>query len=258
MSNLIFDITSDKYQTLSESERYLLEYIYRNMEHIPTMSIVKLSEEANVSTATIVRLMKKIGHEGFTSFKYNMKDKLKTSDNIEAIDEIDMNIKQAIKKNEVEVLNTIQMLNTGTIEDAIQKIYDAEKVYIFARGFSEMIANEMTIKLQITGKNCEMHDDPNIIRVISRKLKEKELAIFISLNGETEELVEAAKNLKIKSISTITLTAGVDSTLAKLSEITFLGYKGAHSFFPDYEVRSRLPLQVIARIILDAYVIRRV
>ncbi|GAA3324750.1 hypothetical protein GCM10020331_053850 [Ectobacillus funiculus] len=43
-----------------------------------------------------------------------------------------------------------------------------------------------------------MHDDPNIIRVISRKLKrKKELAIFISLNGETEELVEAAKkNLK--------------------------------------------------------------
>ncbi|MFP3123841.1 hypothetical protein OH784_14035 [Ectobacillus funiculus] len=113
MSNLIFDITSDKYQTLSESERYLLEYIYRNMEHIPTMSIVRLSEEANVSTATIVRLMKKIGHEGFTSFKYNMRDKLKTSDSIEAIDEIDMNIKQAIKKNEVEVFSR-----------KIKKIYD--------------------------------------------------------------------------------------------------------------------------------------
>lgn len=38
--------------------------------------------------------------------------------------------------------------------------------------------------------------------------------------------------------------------------MTLVGYKGEQSFFPDYEVRSRLSLHVIARILLDAYVIR--
>ncbi|PQG52854.1 MurR/RpiR family transcriptional regulator, partial [Enterococcus faecalis] len=28
------------------------------------------------------------------------------------------------------------------------------------------------------------------------------------------------------------------------------------SFFPDYEVRSRLPLSILARILLDAYALR--
>ncbi|MGO2267555.1 MAG: MurR/RpiR family transcriptional regulator, partial [Vagococcus salmoninarum] len=28
------------------------------------------------------------------------------------------------------------------------------------------------------------------------------------------------------------------------------------SYFPDYEVRSRLPLQVISRVLLDAYAVR--
>lgn len=256
MNDFIFDIPAEKYQLLSESERYLLEYIVKHIEEIPNMSIVKLSEAANVSTATIVRLMKKIGHDGFTSFKYGIKGHLKSQKDIDALDEIDERIKQAIQKNEVEVLNTIKMINRGTIEDAIQKIHDAEKIYVFARGFSELIGSEITVKLQLLGKNGEMHNDPNIIRVISRKIKPKELAIFISLNGETQELVEACKNLKMSGISTITLTAAVDSSLAKLSEITLLGYKGTHSFFPDYEVRSRLPLQVISRIILDAYVIR--
>jgi DNA-binding MurR/RpiR family transcriptional regulator len=256
MSNFIFDIPAEKYQLLSESERFLLEYIIKHIEDIPNMSIVKLSEAASVSTATIVRLMKKIGHEGFTSFKYSLKDHLKSQKDRDTLDEIDDRIKQAIQKNELEVLNTIKMINRGTIEDAIQKINDAEKIYVFARGFSEMIGKEVTVKLQLLGKNCEMHNDPNIIRMISRKLKPKELAVFISLNGETKELVEACKNFRMKGISTITLTAGVDSSLAKLSELTLIGYKGSHSFFPDYEVRSRLPLQVISRIILDAYVIR--
>lgn len=256
MSELFFDIPIEKYQTLSESERYVLKYIVKHINEIPSMSIVKLSEEANVSTATIVRLMKKIGYDGFTSFKYSIKDLTKSVNSENSIDTIEKKINTAIKKNEFEVLNTIKMLSLGNIEDAIQKIHHAEKIYVFARGFSEMIANEITIKLQLLGKNCEMHNDPNIIRVISKKLKDTEIAIFVSLSGETKELVDACLNLKMKSISTITLTAGIDSSLANLSEIVLLGYKGTQSFFPDYEVRSRLPLQVISRILLDAYVIR--
>nr|WP_232517710.1 hypothetical protein [Bacillus glycinifermentans] len=76
------------------------------------------------------------------------------------------------------------------------------------------------------------------------------------MNGETEELVEAATNFKMQSISSVTLTTRVDSRLAKLSEIVLIGFKGEQSFFPDYEVRSRLPLQVLSRIMLDSYVIR--
>ena len=65
MQDMIFDISPDKYNTLSEAERYLLKYIYEHLDDISTMSIVKLSENANVSTATIVRLMKKIGYDGY-------------------------------------------------------------------------------------------------------------------------------------------------------------------------------------------------
>ncbi len=119
-----------------------------------------------------------------------------------------------------------------------------------------MIAKEMTIKLQLIGKTCEVHDDPNIIRLKSRDIDKNELAIFVSLNGETAELVEACQNLSMKQVTTITVTTRIDSTLSKISDMTLVGYKGEQSFFPDYEVRSRLSLHVIARILLDAYVIR--
>lgn len=256
MDNIIFDIPSNVYVTLSESEKYLLEYITNHLNEISTMSIVKLSENASVSTATIVRLMKKIGYEGYTSFKYSLKEKHNFSDETNEMEDIGNEISQAIQKNELEVSKTIQLQSIGQIEDAVQKMYNAEKIYIFGRGFSEMIAKEMTIKLQLMGKNCEIHDDPNIIRNKSKSLKENDLAIFISLNGETEELVEACKNLSIKQITTITLTCRMESRLVTMSEMTFVGYKGSHSYFPDYEVRSRLPLSVISRILLDAYAIR--
>lgn len=256
MEKPLFDIPSSTYSTLSESERYLLEYIHKNLDDIATMSIVTLSERASVSTATIVRLMKKIGYNGYTSFKYRLKQDKKMVDYDDQLGDIDVSIKQAIKKNEEEVLRTIQLQSIGQIEDAVQKIYNAEKIYVFGRGFSEMIAKEITVKLQVLEKVCENHDDPNIIRIKSRKMEKNELAIFISLNGETPELVEACQNLSMKQVTTITLTTRIDSTLSKLSDMTLLGYKSDQSLFPEYEVRSRLSLNVIARILLDAYVIR--
>ncbi|MED4591355.1 MurR/RpiR family transcriptional regulator [Bacillus safensis] len=256
MNESLFNIPSDVYQTLSETERYLLNYIHQHLEDISTLSIVTLSERANVSTATIVRLMKKIGYNGYTSFKYRLKQEKKMTDASDQLKNIDEDIKLAIRKNEEEVLKTLQLQSIGQIEDAVQKIHNADKIYIFGRGFSEMIAKEMTIKLQLIGKTCEVHDDPNIIRLKSRDIEKSELAIFVSLNGETAELVEACQNLSMKQVTTITVTTRIDSTLSKISDMTLVGYKGEQSFFPDYEVRSRLSLHVIARILLDAYVIR--
>ncbi len=241
---------------LSSSESYLLDYLEKNINEIPAMSIVKLSEDANVSTATIVRTMKKLGFEGFTSFKHHLKEMEENNPRFSIMEKVDEDIQKAIIKNEQEVTRTIQLLDSGTIEDTVQKLKYAKKVFIFARGFSELIAKEMLVKFQLLDKNCEMHDDPNIIRTIPQKMTTQDIALFISLNGETEELVSAAKNCEHKNISIITITANANGSLAQLSELLFVGYKSAGSYFPEYEVRSRLPLQVISRILLDAYAIR--
>ena len=98
------------------------------------------------------------------------------------------------------------MVESGNIEDAIQRIKAARRIMIFARGFSELIAQEMMVKFQLTGKYCEMHTDPNIIKNISRKLSKDDIVIFVSLNGETKELTTAAENCYKAEIGTILLT----------------------------------------------------
>lgn len=241
---------------LSETEAYLWKYISANINDIPNLSIIKLSELANVSTSTIVRTMKKKGYEGFTAFKHHLKDEQNTSINFSKVEKIDSEIKKSIIKNEQEVIRTLNMLNTGVIEDAIQKIKSSERVLIFARGFSELIGEEMKIKFQLANKYCELHTDPNIIKIMSQYLKKSDIAIFVSLNGETEELVNAAENCYKKEIGTILITTNTESPLTDLCELALIGYKSEVSFFPEYEVRSRLPLSVIARILLDSYVIR--
>lgn len=105
----------------------------------------------------------------------------------------------------------------------------------------------MQTKLQLLGKYCELYTDSNIIKTISTRL----FPSYVSLSGETKELITAAKNCYQAEIGMILITATKESSLVSLR-----GYKSESSLFPDYEVRSRLPLLAIARILLDAYVIR--
>ncbi|RIN46784.1 SIS domain-containing protein, partial [Staphylococcus simulans] len=146
--------------------------------------------------------------------------------------------------------------NNTIIEDAISAIKFSKKITIFARGFSEHIANEMTIKLQLLNKHTEEHTDPNIIIMKSKSFNQDDLVIFISLNGETEELVTSAEICKKNNIKTICITTNKESRLYNLCDIILLGYISRESYIKGYEVRSRLPLQILSRILLDAYVIR--
>ena len=95
---------------LSDTEQYLWDYIESHILDIPNYSIVKLSEQANVSTATIVRTMKKKGYEGFTAFKHHLKEQENKNINFSSLDKVDKGIRRAILKNEQEVVRTINMI----------------------------------------------------------------------------------------------------------------------------------------------------
>lgn len=241
---------------LSTTELYLWHKVEENREVVKNMSITDLSEYTNVSTATIVRTLKKMGFTGYPAYKETIRQKSKRSSNYKVMNEADIEIQQVIIKNEIELNNTLRNLDYRTIQESIYKIQQANLIYIFARGFSESIAQELQIKLQLSGKYTEFYTDPNIIRKISQRISKNNAVIFISLNGETEELVFSSQELSKNKVPKITFTTNGTSSLAKTSDFLFLGYKTKKTYFPEYEVQSRLTIQVMVRIFIDAYMIR--
>src|SRR5699024_8349780 len=133
---------------LTKTEEYLWAYIENNINKVPKMSIVDLSNEANVSSATVVRTLKKMGYEGFTGFKYELK-KQKSNLNFEGLDDADNNIKRAIEKNHQETVQTIQRMRTSLIEDAVKQVESSKRVIILSRGLSTYVAEELQLRLNV-------------------------------------------------------------------------------------------------------------
>ncbi|WP_282708439.1 MurR/RpiR family transcriptional regulator [Ligilactobacillus sp. Marseille-Q7487] len=241
---------------LSTAELHLWQIVEDNPKLVADMSIIQLSQFANVSTATIVRTLKKMGYSGYTAYREQVRQNIGHSFTYNVLNDADKQIKNVILKNEIELRNTLKNLDYGTIEDSILAVKQASLVYVFARGLSTSLARELQIKLQLMGKYTELYDDPNIIKILSKKITHDCLVIFISLNGETKELLYAAKNLEKKDIPKIIFTTNNTGTLVNFADFLFLGYKSKKNYFPEFEVSSRLPLQVMVRIFLDAYAVR--
>lgn len=238
----------------SSSEQYVFDIINQDKEQIVKMSIVQFSEFANVSPATIVRTMKKMGYTGYTDFRHSL---INSDDyaRYEVLRDADDRIRDVILQNQNEVNQTIAQLDITTIEDAVQQLSSKVTIYIFARGLSEMVAEEMMLKMQLLGKSVQMFSDPNIIRKISNTIPKESIVIFVTLNGNSPELVEASKKMMNRKITSICLTTDGLSPTAQHCDIVFTGFQSGKSYFPDFDVRSRLPLQVISRILIDTLVL---
>lgn len=240
---------------LTQTEQYLADYMKKNPNQVAHMSITKLSETTNVSTASIVRTVKKLGYDGFTDYKLSLKEHVSKPvyDNLLIFEK---KIRDVIIENEEEVIRTIKNMKSSLIEDALQYIYEAETIYLFAVGLSEQIAYEMELKFHLLNKRCELYTDPLIIESISTRPTKKDVGILISLMGNTDQLIVAAQNMLENDVPIILITANPNGTLTDYSTIQLTGHKSLSSRFPDFEVHSRLPLAVISRVLIDAYVIR--
>lgn len=237
---------------LSEAEKHCWDYIQENLARIPQLSISKLSEEAHVSLSTVSRTLKRKGYEGYKEFKesirHDKKGNIKTGFSRE--------VSEAIRKNQVEIDRTIRQLSPEAIEEAVKMINVHNKIVIFSAGLSSSVARGMLSKLQLFGKNCVSHDDADYMQYYANRSNEETLVIVISISGETPELVSAVKKAKNHKAQVIALTANETSTLAVLADVQLPAYKTKLQEIDfGLDVGSRIPLQVVTRILLDSFAI---
>lgn len=243
-------------KSLSPSELFLWEYVRGHLHDIPKLPISLLADRAMVSKATVIRTFQKKGFKGYSDFKFYLENTKNTRIDETVLADVGEDIKRIILKNEQEVIRTLNELDVAAIEKSAILIKSCHRVIIFARGPSEMTAYEMQTKLMLLDKDVMVFTDPNIIRPISQRKMSNTVVVILSLHGETAELVAASQTLMAQDVPVIIVTANAHSRLAKYATLVLVGFKSIVSQFPEFEVRSRLPLEVITRVLMDVVAIR--
>lgn len=238
-------IKLDKEMTerLSKTELEIIRFINENEEKLPELSIVEIAFETFSSPSTVSRAIRKCGINGFNELRYRLTVKAKKEDV--------QNMGEVMNKSLIEAQRVMEQISVPSVLEIVKYIREAGRIFVFGRGLSEYVAEEFALKLQLLDYNAIAIRDPNIMKNKTRQLKKNEIVFNFSLNGTTEELVISSENANLCGAKVITCCCNSHSPLIELSVCSLVGFRHSHKAIKEFEVASRLPLQIMSRIIID-------
>lgn len=236
----IFEQLSNPRITLNDTEKKIVDYILQNYDHLGT--IKSISDDLFMSPNTIVRLCKKLGYTGFSELKYTI-----LQNQTQKIDEPSnyYDIKELLEY-------TLSINSSDKIKLVAKTIFDCSQLVIFSLGLSHIVALELSKKLVHLNKFVFAPDDRDSCKLYANNLQEGQVAMILSLSGDTDIMKNITYTAKAKNIPIITLTGWGQNAVASLGDINLFAFYNKLNV-NHYDVSSRLGLHVLTELIFQEY-----
>ena len=138
---MIIEINSKIAENLSKTELGVVNYINDNEDKLSELSIVDIAFETFSSPATVSRAIRKCGINGFNELRYKLTAK---TENTEVKD-----LNEIMNKSLIEATSVIEHMSIPNVLNILHTMKDAKRVLIFSRGPTHLVAQELSMKLQV-------------------------------------------------------------------------------------------------------------
>lgn len=211
-------------QNASGAEQGALIYILEHPDETTHLSIKELSALSYTSASTIVRLCRKLGFDGYKDMQKSLLYELAVRDQKDAkgsgavySDTLPNIIEKITYRNIASLEESMKLVDSDTLERAVDYICKSESVLLFGLGASLLVAQDAYLKFIRINKPCSCCDDIHSQYVIAKNAKPNEVAIIISYSGRTTEILQCAESLKAQGTPIIAITRFEASPISQLA-----------------------------------------
>lgn len=213
---------------LSPSEKKVAQFILEKPEQISNLSIGELAEKSGSSEATVVRLCKTLGFNGYKDFKisitkdiaYMSKDEEgEQYTDVEPGDTLESIVQNISYNNKKSIDNTLDIISFDAIQAAVSAIISADKIDFYGVGASNIIATDAMQKFTRINKIVTSYSDPHLQIASAANLNKGDVAVAISYSGDTKDTFESIKVAKESRATTISITKFGQSPISEICDI---------------------------------------
>lgn len=233
----------NKISTLSSSEKYVFYYIDENIEKAKIQGLVEMSDATSVSTATVVRMCRKLGLSGFSELKHVLKDLDKNNVTEKA------NFFQELKSS---IEFTIDNIDEAALKKLVYNMRYSKKIVIVSVGLTKSIGEYFSKLLMQANKNTFYIYESHIIDLLPRIIDTDDLVIFISNSGKTQTLLSISEKLSYGHYKTCAIVNSSDAPISKFVNITISSASNTYEY-GGYDITPRSSLMVIIDLIFALY-----
>lgn len=214
--------------TLAKAERKAAQYLLDHQDDLIGLSLVDLAARSGSSQASIIRLCKTIGLDGFKQLKTELARQARDPNGSSIhSDTLDMGHKasgMAAALKEVFSLNARTLddtfaLYTDEYDKALKAILGARQMAFFSIGNAHMPCQYAYFMFRRIGYYCSANTDPDMQMIDASNLEPGDVAIAVSHTGQTRNVVAAMELARKRGAKTICITKHVKSPLTRASDI---------------------------------------
>ena len=229
-ASVIYNIKKH-YNTFSEKEKIIGDFIIKNRTTSFEQSITELAEKIGISEATLVRFVKKLGYSGYQKFRIALAKEsaaantqifeIRVSEKDDAADSIFRHTIQALESSR-------KLLNKKAIVKTAALMVRARHILLCGLGGSNINACDAFHKFVRTGLSVQHSDDFHMQTMLASQTSAHDVALVFSHLGNNLDTISLAEELKKHKCHVIVITSYDKSPLALMAD-TLLPVSPVHS-----------------------------
>lgn len=228
MENIKLEIR-ERYHAMSKAEKRISDFVLANASECLGMTAVDIAKNSEVSSASIIRYVQKLGFDGLDAFKLALAAVNSQDNDWNALDPI-VSKTDSLEMLGVKMQNMVEgalkdlfyQLDYDELDRAVHAIRGARQIYLFGIGASMLPAYDLFHKLKRAGFPANYYQDLNMTAEFLNYIDERDLVIAFSYSGQSKEVLYLCEIAGKKRASVVAVTRNGSSPLRRLADISVL------------------------------------
>lgn len=206
------------FEELFPAEKKTAQYILDHLEEVTLLNISQLAKKAHASEASIVRMAKHLGYNGFFQMR------LLLSNNVAQKDSDMLNNAPLLTSEKIfsacanRIRSLSSFISTNDLLCAAKLICEARICHIIGAGNTIPIASDLGFRLQRNGQSCMYSSLPEQYFNNIALGDSSDLVIAISRSGASTQVLKALSLAKKKEMKILVITADPNSQIMDFSD----------------------------------------
>lgn len=200
---------NENYHRYTENEQYICRFLLEHRRECARMSITEFAGSCHVSESMLVRFAKKNGLSGYGELKARIR-----------LEE------EEGGRQEGELLETVtdsyhkmmDSLMRRDMDPLFEKLYRARRVFLYGSGSAQTRAASEMKRIFLPVKEMFHINGHDMRKALSRVVTDRDMAVIISLSGESEATVKLAEELRLRQVPMLSITRMGNNTLASICD----------------------------------------
>ena len=245
----VLDTITSMYDKIFQAEKKVAKFILNNPDVAVNSNVSELARNSGVSDATVIRLCKHLGYEGYYQMRLFLSRDLGRSASAKGAEEHrDTSVGGLFRKISDSVLDAANTVREETIKEVVELIQNSTMVHLVAAGNTSNLCLSFGPRLQRLGIRCSYNVLPEHFLGHINLAGENEVVLAISGSGTSRYAVKALELAKGKGLKTVAVTGYEYSPVSQLADYLLLstsGKSGKHSIPQSSHLNEMIVLEVL-------------